>query len=338
MNNWKLYDAVLKSNGENAREIVINNSKRSFKNKISKNPSKKTVLVNNKQKDLLILNTDKEFELKFNSLPDEFLNCGDIIFFNNLYWIVSSINNESEITQSGKLTMCQYLLSWQNSDGNIIKRWCSISDASEKSDGINIGRLIDDLNTRISVMLPYDSETAKIKTGKRFLIDINEFDEDKIPNTYIVTKSVPTINTYGLSKRNGTINIVMSGTQFNSDTDNKQLMIADYFIIETTTNLKNKCSIEYKDDLYIKAGGTSKEFISHFFDENNKEVNTITPIWTVTVLPEFEDYISHEIINNKLYITVKYLKNIIGTQIKVELSDINNIYQNDIYVKVRTIL
>ena len=76
----------------------------------------------------------------------------------------------------------------------------------------------------------------------------------------------------------------------------------------------------------------------HFYDANNVEISNINAVWLVTILPGNEKYFNVEQDHNKLYITAKFEKAIIGTQLKIELLDDKAQYSNEIYVKVRDIL
>ena len=121
----------------------------------------------------------------------------------------------------GKITQCNYFLKWQNEKNEIVGRWAVIETVTRYNNGVFEGKFIDNIQSTISAMIGCDDETMKLKRDFRFLADI--YSEE--PYAFKITQRDVLSKYYGDS---GLITWALTQEGFNSETDNTELMIADY--------------------------------------------------------------------------------------------------------------
>ena len=76
----------------------------------------------------------------------------------------------------------------------------------------------------------------------------------------------------------------------------------------------------------------SVSFTAYFAEEN------IVASWNITILPEYQKYFEIEQVDNQIKIKALDNADLIGSQIKLELRDENNIYYAELYVKVVSLI
>ena len=179
------YEARMKLFGSSQRERNVNKLKQSILAKLPDNPSFKSVKINGEERFLCINTGTQPYYKEFETLPDEDINIGDYVDFANSKWIVVTCDSDNEIYKDGKLYQCNYLLKWQSDKGEIIERWAHIASASKYNDGTNDNRYISVGSDQLSIMIPVDEESIKLKKdmSKKFFIDSNT----QNPTTYVLT-------------------------------------------------------------------------------------------------------------------------------------------------------
>lgn len=222
---------------------------------------------------------------------------------------------------------CNYLLRWLNSKREIVERWVVFDDSYKLYSGIHT---YDQYTTTLpyftlTATLPYDTETINIRCDKRFLIDKEGI--EGVPDAYIVT------NRNAVSKVNddhGIINIVFSRQQFNHDTDNPELMIADYYTNTEDEYIENdvpnpddgtECDILFNGNADIKMGVPFKEFEGRAFNVDGTLLDINDCEWQVSILPELEQYFVYEVDGAKLNIKAAFNQAIAGSFINITFID-----------------
>lgn len=173
---------------------------------------------------ILITSEITEFDSvkKFTCSPEYGVGYGDYFIWNNIHWLVTSRDYDDEVYIRGKITQCNYYLTWQNEIGEIVGRWAVISQVTRYNNGVFEGKVVDNIESTLSVQIPCDPETMKLKREKRFLADIYPHE----PYAYKITQRDVLSGYYGDS---GLITWAVSQDVFNPETDNVELMIADYW-------------------------------------------------------------------------------------------------------------
>lgn len=221
MANREAYYERLTARGKNRRERQMSWLRRDISEEVSDLLSYRTVQLRGKKVDMVIESTEVASTKKFIIPTDVEIGYGDYIVWDDVYWIVTERDFDDEIYIKGKMAQCNYYLKWQNETGEIIGRWCVINQVTRYNNGVFYGKVIDNIESTISVMIINDEETAKLKREKRFLADV----DDTEPYAFKITQRDVLTNYYGSS---GLIVWAISQDVFNPETDNKEFMIADY--------------------------------------------------------------------------------------------------------------
>lgn len=221
MFTWDEYKLNKLSDSRKAYNRIINSTKASIKRNFYSHPS--TKLVKYKENDLYIsiARETYAYEKEFNIIDDVDIGYGDYFIWDGRWWMVVERDYDDELYIHGKMAQCNYCLRWQTEDGKIIERWCIVNNVSKYNNGVFQGKTVNTLEATISVQLPSDEETLKIKRNKRFVMDMISDD----PYVYEVTQRDVLTSQYGNS---GTILLAMNQVTTNSASDNYQEMIADY--------------------------------------------------------------------------------------------------------------
>lgn len=336
---WDLYNTALTVYGNTRRERAIHETQRSITKRSPRSPAYKTVLIDGNEQQVVITSTANLYEKKINALPHEHIYAGSIVEWNDRYWIIQYTDCEDDVYQRGIMQQCNICLKWQNAKGNIIVRYGYSEDITQYAAGVVTNKILDSLELNFKINLPMDEETILLRRGKRFLLDVLS-DE---PNAYILTnrntnslnfKPVNITEDYIFDGRDKILQITLSQTQL-SERDNTTLMIADYFTPEddSSDSPLGNCSIAYKGKNEIKLGGNFKTFTAEFFDENG-QLMELVPNWSITTTESAEDKIIVEYGNNCVKIKAPDYPELLHTAIKIELSDSENKYYTELYVKV----
>lgn len=244
---------------------------------------------------------------------------------------------------------CNHLLKWKNYYGEIVERWVIFSDnirlsaagtqwAAQQKATLPVGTF--------TLILPCDYETINIRRDKRFLID--EYGTIEAPDAYIVTnRNVFTKTTISKCESecsyDGNVELALTQQQFNPETDNAELMIADYYgeynerPYEPPETATKTAEILYQDSSDLKMGASYKAYTCHCY-ENGEEVSGVNINWEVRLLDEYKDLFDYKVENNILYIKCVYSPLLINTEIRLVAADDNKEYTAEKLVKVVSII
>lgn len=243
---------------------------------------------------------------------------------------------------------CNYLLKWKNYYGDIIERWCIFSDnvrltsatqwAAQQKATLPMGSF--------TVILPCDFETINIRRDKRFLVD--EYGTIEAPDAYIVSNrnvfTKTTVTDCGECGYDGNVELALTQHQFNPETDNAELMIADYYAeynekpFEPPTDVINKTAeITYSDTSDLKMGASYKTYNCLCFD-NGKEVPNASINWEVKIIDEYKEFFNYKVEDNILYIKCVYSPLLINTEIRLIATDDSKEYTAEKVIKVVSII
>lgn len=166
---------------------------------------------------------------KIQTLIHEPFYMGEIIpWTNHGYWICLDSNNLHDIQWEGTLAYCNYMLKFRSLiTGDILTYPVHILNATQYGSG-ETNRYDKSLHmtvgtSQLLIYISYDSETSMIDNGVRFLIDRHA----TAPTAFKVTQA--DMVSYSDGGNRGYISLTVYEDQFNPDTDNTDLMIADYW-------------------------------------------------------------------------------------------------------------
>lgn len=250
-------------------------------------------------------------------------------------WMIMDISDDLAAPRH-PIKKCKRLLKWKNESGKIIERWLAFDDTYKLYDGTrsydNFTNLPD---STMNVFLPLDSETIKLRFDSRFLLDAFGITEE--PDAWKV------VNRNAISRAqhgHGVIMLSLGRDQFNHETDNAELMVANYYK-EAAKPEPPKPDINavsavfsYKGQPKIVAGAPAKSFGLDFFDKNGEKITELYPKYELLILPELEQFFKYEIKNGKISVAVAYNENVINYKFKIRGFCEDETISNELIVKV----
>lgn len=305
MGYWETYNKRLTVNGNTSRERRVNHLKDIIIRKSVDNPSYKNILLNGEESQLVINSGTQPYYKEFQSLPSQEINIGDYVEWANSHWIVVTCDSDDEIYRDGKLNQCNYLLKWQNELGEIIERWAVIQSASKYNDGTDSNAVITLGSDQLSIIVPIDSETIKLKKSmsKKFFIDGNTED----PTTYELTGTGNVPDTYN---GHGITSWIVKECAYTATENDLKYGVCNYKAVDTeedpTTPPENP---DEMTDLRVTISGNKnlKVGFSRTYTATITDVDGNTVEWDDTyswnVVSDFE--VGQEIDGNKIELLVE---------------------------------
>lgn len=276
LNSWELYEARLNVAGKYGRDRAIQREREALLRKYMNSPALKDVEIDDVPQQLFIHSTDTPSEKTFNTLPGETVDIGDIIYWNEMHWLVTKVDFDDEITRGGRIVQCNRQIRWQNQHtGEIIERWCLLT--KPYTSNIAEGVVIATSNREFKVQIPYDDETIQIDLDRRFLLEVINGQ----PKAYEVTSVDAQTNRYQ-DIEGGFLIWNLSQCDYNPATDNAELMIADYFEpkIEPVPDAPLlPCRINGRETI---RGGMRRKYSAVFYDALGEITQLPQPVWSVS--------------------------------------------------------
>ena len=229
MSDFDTYKSRLHLRGSTNRERELYHEKRELTLNAINSLSCKDCLVNGIPQKLVIDDGTLPYYKEVKSLPDEYFNAGDLVEWTGAMWLIVSCDWDKEVYTYGKAQQCNYLLKWQNADAEVIERWSVVLSASKYNNGQLYNNVITVGSNQLMVYLPNDSETLKLGSNKRVMVDFNT----DTPKCYDVTRvDTVTMSYDGVAEPvyggKGCILLVLTETEINPDVDRIDLMLCDY--------------------------------------------------------------------------------------------------------------
>lgn len=265
---------------------------------------------------------------------------GDIFYDskNDTYWICTEAYLKSDINYEGTMTLCTWILRWQNDKGDIFNYPCFIANATQYNSGEQQRKQIVVGSAQLHVKLPYDKNTVCIKNPQRFYIDRNT----ESPSVYKTTDN-DTVSFANGSQ--GLVKLTVEEDEENLATDRVDLGICDYInpdeINNTqSTNTENpdntlttiRSEITYKTNI-IKSGGKPQTFEGKFYQDN--EVVDIVGDWEI--ISNFTNDLQVVKSGNKITIKVDN-DDLIDEEFRLIFKDDNNENESSVIVKIVSLI
>ena len=273
--------------------------------------------------------------VKFQTLIDTPIIVGDIIYdsINDEYFICTESHNIDTIHFQGKFTLCNWILKWQNKNGDILEYPCNDINSTQYNSGEQANLKFTIGSSQHMLTLPCDENTVILNTPQRFFLDKNNIN----PTSFIITQNDTTSYAYG---KKGLVKVTVMECANNNDTDRIDLGVCDYIDKNNikTDNANNvfisKSVISY-DTSIIKSGGDLQVFTGKFFDNNENEITDIAFKWEV--ICDFKDILIIEEDNNKISIGIDN-DNYVDEEFKLVLSDSEGNYSSSLIIRIESLL
>lgn len=282
-----------------------------------------TTKVNDTTQQLIVIHTDNEFKKSIIAYPDSTFSIGNTVDCYDMKWLITKVDANKQVYTIGEMAQCNLLLKWQNSSGTIITRHVVVEKPTNTS--LNDGTVITTSDKQYSIKLPFDAETQNLHVDKRFLLE----KANGVPLAYRLSSFDGISSNYG---QGGILNIGLTQDEYNSTTDNVTIMIADYFtppVIPT-----GNAQILFSGNATLFVGGSYKIFSPKFVDGNGN-VLSLTPVWTWTSISSQTDKFTVGTATDGTF-KIKALNytELIGSKIKITLTDSDGLYSKELLVEV----
>lgn len=299
------YSARMSLRGSTQRERELNRLKSDIIRKAPNSLSYKNVKLNGASTQLIINTSTQPYYKEFQSLPNQEINIGDYVEWANSHWIVVTCDSDDEIYRDGKLNQCNYLLKWQNELGEIIERWAVIQSASKYNDGTTSNNVISLGSDQLSIVIPLDDESLKLKKSmsKKFFIDFNEED----PTTYELTGTGNVPDTYN---GHGVTSWIVKECAYTASDDDLKYGVCNYMEVPNTTPTPSQPpSTDETADLSVTISGNTnlklgipRTYTATLSDNDGNEVNWDAEKYKWNLVSGFD--VGQIVNQNKISLTV----------------------------------
>lgn len=241
---------------------------------------------------------DKMQETKLKSLrrqiavPVGTIKAGQYIKYKNRFWLIVGLVDNDVTHEKGVMVLCNYLLTWVNTTGEIIQRWANITSASQYNSGETGQQFYNVQSNQLMVCIPDDDESMLIEKGARFIIDKRCIVYEKNFPEGTTCDTSKEINIFALTRFDAVLyDYQDSGyLQFIGYQDEQRLPTDGYYLIggkgywlcKKPANINPSplsCDIEADLDC-IYCGIEETVFTAKFYDEDGGAA-TVTPIWGI---------------------------------------------------------
>ena len=159
------------------------------------------------------------------------IKSGYYVGYNNNLWLIRDLVDNNKMYEKALMFYCNYKINFISSVTNEIVTYpVYMKNATQYNSG-EIAHEHETIgSTKYLVFIKCDEHTLPLNNGKRFLIDKNKEE----PTAFELTQA-DTVS-YNYDKTFGVIRWTIVESQYNILTDNKELMIADYYKTENNQN------------------------------------------------------------------------------------------------------
>lgn len=260
---------------------------------------------------------------------------GDILYDSkeDEYLICTESHNIDGIHYQGKLTLCNWILKWQDKNGKILQYPCYNINATQYNSGEQFNKQFVIGSAQHIIFLPCDDNTVVISSPQRFFLDRNPIS----PTSFIVTQNDTTSYNFG---KKGIVRITVVEHPTNESVDRIDLGICDYRSKEEIKTNNADCpfipkSIISYDTTVIKSGGDSQIFTGNFFDDKGNKISDIVPKWEIVC--DFIEYLEIEQSGNKISIGINN-DTYVDEEFKLIFSDAESNYSSSIIIQIESLL
>lgn len=258
-------------------------------------------------------------------VPIGIISAGMYVKYKDRFWLIIGLVDDNGIYEQGVMTLCNYLLTWVNRNGEIVQRWANITTASQYNNGETSTQFFFVRTDQLLILTPNDDECLLLHTGIRFIIDHRcRIYEKNMPDGTISDTSNPVI-IYRLTRSDSVLYDYQDSGHFEflatqdeqRDTDGYYVIDGKgYWLCDKAKEESSAVSHILSDSDIIYNGLDGSVFVSRFLDEHGNEVN-ITPTWTID--SDFDDSLDIDYTSNSICISVNN-KNLINKSFILTLS------------------
>lgn len=203
------------------------------------------------------------------------LRCGQYVKHEGAFWLVSALPDNNHIYEKAVLWKCKHSIRFISPlTGEIVEYPVYSTNSTQYGTGEAGKTQMTVGEDQHLIYLPYNEETIMLDAQARFLMDKNKVN----PTAYRITRVDPISYAVGSERaEDGLIQWAVLEDQFNTATDNAELMVADYYTFvpggmeETSGDSAHITLIDLDGDFKI-AGGETKQIRVQVLDENDSPI------------------------------------------------------------------
>lgn len=152
------------------------------------------------------------------------LHSGQYIKARDQYWMIYSMPDNNKIYEKAVGWQCKYSIRFISPiSGEVVEYPVYDINSTQYGTGETSKTYLTVGSANHLVYIPYNEETIRIDSGFRFLIDKNK----EKPTAYRLAQVDPAA--YSCGENDGVIQWTIVESQFDEKTDNRELMVADYY-------------------------------------------------------------------------------------------------------------
>lgn len=224
MANWDIYEKRLIVNGTTKRNRDLNGLQNTLINKLPNSLSHKAVKINGVDKYIEFAkssNSNSNNNIKIiHSLPNESFECGDLVVYENINYLVTEVDADKEVYTSGKMEVCNYTIKFQHpTTGTILSYPCITSGKTYANEESKMFTLP---SNRKSILLSKNADTLTLTAGKRLYVDTRVS-----PTPYEIEGDIDTTS-YNYGSK-GLIYFIVAQSEKETLNDRPDLGICNYF-------------------------------------------------------------------------------------------------------------
>lgn len=195
------------------QDVVIYNSK------LTDTPVGARVIIQNTTTDVLNNAVQRQVIARIGTL-----RCGQYILIGDTFWIVCTAPDNNQMYEKAILWCCKYDLRFISPLTNEVATYpVYIINSTQYNSGETAKTQMTIGTSQSMIYLPYNEETIMLDHGTRFLIDKNT----ENPTAYRLTQVDTTAYSTGMN--DGLLQWSVMESVYDPQTDNKELMVADYY-------------------------------------------------------------------------------------------------------------
>ncbi len=220
LSNYKRRLSYLK---DPPRERWLKNTQSWINNKLPNSLSFQTAIIDGEERRCAITSTQKLKEKNIHTMPGETIFAGTYVEWANSIWLITSVDECSEVYQTGLMVQCNYNLKWVNPSGEVVSRMVIAIDGTKYLTGEYSQQFVTVGDARMQVTMPRDDETALIDRDDRFLIDDPKAEDIQAFEVTKLNRASSVYNGHGIY-----VHMLVESPR-NDEVDNYELMIANYY-------------------------------------------------------------------------------------------------------------
>lgn len=220
LSNYKRRLSYLK---DPPRERWLKNTQSWINSKLPNSLSFQTAVIDGEERKCAITSTQKLREKNIHTMPGETIFAGTYVEWANSVWLITSVDEYSEVYQTGLMVQCNYNLKWINSSGEVVSRMVIAIDGTKYLTGEYSQQFVTVGDARMQITMPRDDETALIDRGDRFLIDDPKAEDIQAFEVTKLNRASSVYNGHGIY-----VHMLVESPR-NDEVDNYELMIANYY-------------------------------------------------------------------------------------------------------------